>query len=260
MIEFRTLGAVDLRGAAGQELRGVLAQPKRLALLAYLALATPRGFQRRDVLLALFWPESDNKRARAALRKAVHVLRRELGKGVLVSRGDEEVGLADGTVWCDVVAFEHALREQRSPDALELYRGDLLDGFFVSGAPVFERWVDGERARLREHAAAGAWALAEQAAAEERDDLAVKWIRRAMNFTPEDEGALRRLITLFYQMGDRAAALHEYNQFAARLLQEYGVRPSAETRQLIDLVKASGEMPRSASGKRLPAPPSTPRG
>jgi serine/threonine-protein kinase len=260
MIEFRTLGAVDLRGGAGQELRGVLAQPKRLALLAYLALARPRGFQRRDVLLALFWPESDNAHARAALRKAVHVVRRQLGEGVLVSRGDEELGLADERVWCDVVAFEQALQERRPADALELYRGDLLDGFFVSGAPVFERWVDGERALLREQAAAGAWALAEQAAAEKRDDLAVKWVRRAMTFASGDEGALRRLIMLFYRMGDRAAALQAYNEFAVRLAQEYGVRPSAETRELVDVVKMSGEMPRNPSGKRPPAPPATSSG
>ncbi len=256
MIELRTLGAVDLRGVAGQELRGVLAQPKRLALLVYLALARPRGFQRRDVLLALFWPEFDQRRARAALRKAVHVVRRELGEGVLVSRGDEELGLADGTVWCDVVAFEQALGAQRATEALELYRGDLLDGFFVSGATDFERWIDGERGRLREQAAASAWALAEQAAADERDGVAVQWARRAMDFTPTDEGALRRLIVLFKRMGDRAAALHVYHQFAARLAQEYGVRPSAETRRLIELVKASGEILDDPKGKR--PPPATP--
>jgi serine/threonine-protein kinase len=252
MIELRTLGAVDLRGVAGQELRGVLAQPKRLALLVYLALARPHGFQRRDVLLALFWPESDHKRARAALRKAVHVVRRELGEGVLVGRGDEEVGLSGGTLWCDVVAFEQALTAHRTTEALELYRGDLLDGFFVSDAPDFERWVDGERGRLREQAAASAWALAEQAAADEHDGLAVQWARRAMGFTPTDEGALRRLILLFKRMGDRAAALHVYNQFAARLAQEYGVRPSAETRRLIELVKASGEILEVPKDKRPP--------
>ena len=257
MIELRTLGAVDVRGASGQELRGVLAQPKRLALLVYLALARPRGYQRRDVLLALFWPESDQQHSRAALRKAVHVVRRALGDRVLVGRGDEEVGLADGAVWCDAVAFEQALGE-RPADAVELYRGDLLEGFFVSGAPDFERWVDGERGRLREQAAAATWALAEQAAAEERDEHAVHWARRAMAFTPTDEAALRRLVTLLYRMGDRAAAMHVYTEFAARLQQEYGVRPSAETRGLIELVKASGEIVDHSKRPRPPAPPAPP--
>jgi DNA-binding SARP family transcriptional activator len=252
MIELKTLGAVELKGRDGREIRAVLTQPKRLALLVYLAVARPRGFHRRDVLLALFWPELDQAHARAALRKAVHVVRRGLGPDTLVGRGDEELGLAEGAVSCDASAFEQAVSEQRFGLALELYRGDLLEGFFISGGPEFERWVDGERGRLREQAAASAWALAEQAATDEHDALAVQWARRAMGFTPTDEGALRRLILLFKRMGDRAAALHVYRQFAARLAQEYGVRPSAETRRLIELVKASGEILEDPTSKRPP--------
>ena len=48
MIEFRLLGAVDLKGSDGETLRSVLAQPKRVALLAYLAVATPSGYHRRE--------------------------------------------------------------------------------------------------------------------------------------------------------------------------------------------------------------------
>jgi serine/threonine-protein kinase len=55
VIRLRTLGALELRGRGGQELRAVLAQPRRMALLAYLALATPRSYHRRDTVLALFW-------------------------------------------------------------------------------------------------------------------------------------------------------------------------------------------------------------
>jgi DNA-binding SARP family transcriptional activator len=258
MIELKTLGAVDLRDNAGLELRGVLAQPKRLALLVYLALARPRGFQRRDILLALFWPEADHEHARAALRKAALLLRRELGDGVLVSRGDEELGLTPGTVGCDVVAFEQALGEHRALAALELYRGDLLEGFFVSGAPEFERWVDTERARLREHAAGGAWAVAEQAAAAGQDAVAVTWARRALSYTPADEAALRQLLAFTYRLGDRATALRAYNEFAARLVQEFGVRPSAETRELIEQIKASGQITVAPKRPWPPGPPLKP--
>jgi hypothetical protein len=41
MIRLRVLGALDLRNSEGQELRAVLSQPKRAALLVYLALARP---------------------------------------------------------------------------------------------------------------------------------------------------------------------------------------------------------------------------
>ena len=257
MIELRTLGAVDLRDRDGRELRAVLAQPKRLALLVYLAVARPRGFHRRDTLLALFWPELEQGRARAALRKAVLVVRQGLdpaGRGgregeALVGRGDEELGLAEGAVSCDAAAFDRAIDERRFGDALDLYQGDLLAGFFITGAPEFERWVERERARFREQAAGAAWALAEESAAPGRDVLAVKWARRALDFTPTDESALRRLIRLFYRLGDRAAALRAYDDFAARLLEEEGVRPSAETRQLVQVMKRSGQLPTIREGE-----------
>ena len=60
MIELRTLGAVDLKGADGRAVRSILAQPKRLALLAYLAVHTAGA--RRDSVVALFWPELDGAR------------------------------------------------------------------------------------------------------------------------------------------------------------------------------------------------------
>jgi len=55
----------------------------------------------------------------------------------------------------------------------------------VSRAPEFERWVDRERSRLRELAASGAWALVERLAEEGQDAAAVKWVRAAMEFTPQ---------------------------------------------------------------------------
>src|SRR5437016_1530236 len=89
MIELRMLGRLSLTGADGLEVRGLLGQPRRLALLAYLAAASPQGFHRRDTLLALFWPELDQEHARAALRQALHVVRDALGGDAVASRGDE---------------------------------------------------------------------------------------------------------------------------------------------------------------------------
>src|SRR5690242_11415682 len=109
MIEFRTLSGLSLRGADGRELHALLARPKGVALLAYVALAPTHGFVRRDTLLAFFWPESDDAHARAALRKALYVLRGSLGDEVLVSHGDDEVGIDSRALWCDASAFRSAL-------------------------------------------------------------------------------------------------------------------------------------------------------
>ena len=94
MIELRTLGALELTSADSRAVGSVLAQPRRTALLCYLALAVPRGFHRRDTLLSLFWPDDDTEQGRHALRQSVYFLRRALGADAIVSRGDEELALA----------------------------------------------------------------------------------------------------------------------------------------------------------------------
>src|SRR5437764_14590984 len=109
MIELQTLGGLDLRDAKGHELHVVLRQPKRFALLAYLAVATPRGFHRRDTLLGLLWPALDEARARKALNRAIHFVRSAIGEEVLPSRGPEELGLDWTRIWSDVAGFEDAL-------------------------------------------------------------------------------------------------------------------------------------------------------
>ncbi len=241
MILLRTLGSVSLAGPDGAEVAAVLTQPKRLALLTFLAVAAPPGFHRRDTLLAMFWPSLDQGHARQSLRKAVHVLRRALGADVLVARGDEELAVAPDHLWCDAAAFERAVAEGRPADALELYRGDLLEGFFVAEAPEFERWHERERARLRDLAAQAAWSLAETAAARGQASDAIRWARRAAAFTPEDEAALRELVSVLTRVGDRSAALRAYDEFAERLEREFGVRPSEFTRRMIETVKHSGD-------------------
>ena len=135
MIRFRTFGSVALGGEEGAEYPSVLARPKLLGLLAFLAANTPRGFQRRDTLLGLFWGEVDQERARRALRQSLYHLRQAMGDDVIVGRGDDEVGLAPDLFWSDAAAFDAAIDCGEREEALDLYKGEFLQGFFVSDAP-----------------------------------------------------------------------------------------------------------------------------
>ena len=239
-LELRLLGSADLRPTGGAELREVVRQPKRLALLAYLAVERAPRFHRRDSLLALFWPEMDAQHARASLRRTLHFLRTYLGDQALETRGDE-VGVVAEHLWCDVTAFLGALDDGRPEAALDLYRGDLLEGFFVASAPGFEQWLDGEREQLRRAAAGAAWQLA--GAREAAGDVAAAggWGRRATALAPDDEVALRRMLSLFDRLGDRAAAVQVYEDFAQRLKQELDLEPAPETRALVEGIRSRAE-------------------
>jgi DNA-binding SARP family transcriptional activator len=222
VIQLQTLGALNLQ-RDGVEVRSVLSQPKRLALLVYLATAQPRGFHSRDTLLGLLWPEADDSAARNALRQALHYLRRSLGETTITSRTDRDVGIDPKILWCDGAAFDAAIAERRYADALELYHGEFLGGFFVEDAPELERWIDEERTRRRRQAVDASWALAQ--AEESRGELrtAVLWARKAVGMLPYDEAANRRLVTLLDQSGEPGAAIEAFDEFERRLGAEFAI-------------------------------------
>jgi tetratricopeptide (TPR) repeat protein len=142
-IEVRTLGTISTS-------RGNLARRRKpLVLLTYLVLGGRREYQQRDVLTALFWPDSPDRLARASLRQALATIERELGP-VLERRGTEEIRAGRDRVRVDVEDFLECLGREEWTKALRLYRGPFLDGVHLPGAPEVERWIDLQQLRLAE--------------------------------------------------------------------------------------------------------------
>ena len=229
-IALRTFGALDLSGGPGAE--RLIQQPKRAALLVFLAVAEPRGWHRRDRLLGLFWPEHSQSHGRAALRRAVYAIRQSLGDGVVVSRGDDELAIDAAVLSSDAATFDEALERHQWSRALELYRGHFLEGFFAD-APGFERWAEDERARYRDQAARAAWRLAEFFENEAQLTIATRFARQVALLAQTDERLMRRVIQLLDRAGDRAGAVKAYEDFARRLKADLGIDPSLETRELV---------------------------
>ena len=241
MIEFRALGPAELVGPEGADTAAVLARPKLLGLLSFLTVGATRGFHRRDALIGVFWAELEQDRARSAVRQSLYRLRQFMGESTIETRGDDEVGVSAHAFRCDVRAFEDALQRGDREAALQLYRGDLLEGFYVPDAPEFERWLDQRRKELRQLASNAAWEVAEQEAAQGMTNAAGRWSRRARDLAPLDERLLRRVIKLLDGMGDRAGAVREYETFARRMADELELEPSPETRALVDRVRERAE-------------------
>ncbi len=226
-ISLSTLGSVDI--AATPEAGDLLmAQPKRLALLIYLAHARPRGLRRRDELVARFWPEVTDEAARNALSQALHFLRRTLGEHVLVSRGIHEVGVNPDAVTSDALQFEEAVARGALREAAALYRGPFLNAFHVSQAPGFEEWLGEERARLHRMCADTLVTVAGAAELAGRWDEVVAWRRRLEDTEPLDGRNVAGLILALGRVGDRTGALRVAEQHAARIREELGAEPDGE--------------------------------
>jgi len=270
VLRFRTLGALDLHAPDGSELRSVLAQPRRVALLVYLALATPRGPHRRDRLLALFWPDQDQAHARNALSQAVFFLRSALGADAVVSRTADEVGLDLSTVWCDAITFDEAVDARRYMDAIELYRGDLLAGFHVAGAaPEFAEWLDATRATYaRRYAGAMQSIAVEREAAGDRAG-AVVWRRRVAAQDPLNSDAALQLMRAFAAAGDPGAAIRHARVHETLLREELDAPPDGRISQFVKTLQESPAITGTsapphasspASERSVPAPTGPPPG
>jgi serine/threonine-protein kinase len=229
-------GGIDLRGP-GVELDALLVNNKAVGALAYLSMPTVGRFVRRDILTALLWPELDQARARSALRKTLHLVRRALGPESILSRGDEEVALSPDVVWCDAAAFTSAADAGFLLQALKLVRGELMPGFHLPECGEFDRWLEDERSAARERAAAAAWALAQRFETNDQYSDAAGMARIAIRYSWSDERALRRALLMLERLGDRAGALRLYEEFARRLRQELETEPSRETIELVTRLK-----------------------
>ena len=94
---------------------------RRLALLAVLAATGDQG-RSRDQLLALFWPEATQARARHSLDQLLYALRNTIDEAVFA--GVNPVRLNFEVLDSDVSEFNEALQ-----------RGDMGAAAEVSGGP-----------------------------------------------------------------------------------------------------------------------------
>ena len=235
VVSLRLLGGASVDGSDGPiAARG--ARGRRLALLAVLAAARGRAVS-RDKLVALFWPETDAERVRPLLSDSLYMVRSALGDDALVTSGDD-IRLNADRISSDLESFQRLLDEGALAEAVAVYAGPFLDGFHVSDAPDFERWVDGERERLAARYGDALDALAQAGERSGNSTDAVAWLRRLAAHDPYAGRTAARLMHALDRSGNRAAALQHARVHAALLRDEFGADPDPEVATLADRLKA----------------------
>jgi adenylate cyclase len=253
--------SIEADDGGGIPLSGRVAQRHRLALLALIAMAPGQRLS-RDKLISYLWPESDAERGRNLLKVSSYVLRTELGETAVLSEGDD-LRLNADVVHTDAVELDAALARGDHAEAVALYKGPFLDGFFLSEAPEFEQWAARERERLTARYAKALEALADQAEAKGDAARAAEWWKARAVLDPYDSRVALRLMQSLEASGNRAAALQHASVHQRLLAHEFGIAPASEIVAFAEQLRTKPPVAADASAAResqleLAAPPSPP--
>ncbi len=249
MLVLRTFGGLSLENG-GRPLVGAAGQPRRLALLAVLAVAGDAGLT-RDRLCALLWPESDTERARGALKQTLYALRRDVQDPDLII-GATELRLNPDVITSDVADFTSALSKGELEKAAARYRGPFLDGVHLRSASEFERWADTQRQTLALRYADALEKLVGAAMGRRDAAAAVDWARQLSVADALNTRAALLFIHALDAAGDRAGAIRQGELHAALLRRELEVEPSPELTQTLARLR---EMPASVAASPGAASP-----
>jgi serine/threonine-protein kinase len=257
----KLFGGAAIVAEDGVALSSRAAQRHRLALLALLALAPDRRLS-RDKLIAHIWPETRTERGRSLMNDSVYLLRAALGDDAILTKGDD-LFLDANLVRADVAEFEAALERGDHENAVALYRGPFLDGFFLNSAPEFEHWTDGQRERLRRAWAKSVEELAERAAAREDTARSAEWWRLLAAQEPCNSRVALGLMNALAAAGDRAGAIRHAQVHATLLREEIGAEPDPEVTALAERlrvapIRGNEDQPGRPPVRHVPSPTSAP--
>ena len=235
---------------------------KALALLAYLAV-TKRPHS-RESLAGLLWGEMTDAAAKANLRKILSALREVAGPELTIDRQTVAFNV-ESTHWLDTGIFEAKLHGpaasvnatgsvsendvRQIEEAVRLYGGDFLEGFYVRSAPAFEEWALAERERFRQMALRALYRLVGHYTAKGDHGRGLDYATRLLALEPWHEEVHQQMMMLLALSGQRSAALKQFEVCRRLLADELGVEPNRDTVELHH---------RIASGEVTPQPAATP--
>ncbi|MGH6815180.1 MAG: AfsR/SARP family transcriptional regulator, partial [Hyphomicrobiaceae bacterium] len=239
-VEHRTLTITTLGKFAcrfgTREIR--IASRKSCALLGYLAISRSEA-ETRERLVGLLWSESEEERARASLRQALHEIREAFNRAGFDGLRADKLSIAFDRTRIEVdlaSVLQHAAERRPHPVLLAGRRQieTLLDTFETID-PAFRVWLLATRQSLHDRIAG---LLAQALHLPEMDAGGKAEAAQALlNLDPTHEEACRFLIRARVAAGDIGSALRIYKTLWDLLDTEYDIEPSKETQELIAAVK-----------------------
>jgi DNA-binding SARP family transcriptional activator len=218
-------------------------------LFCYLLLHADRPHH-RETLASLLWPEQPPAQSKSYLRRTLWQLQSvfngqdDLNSVVRIESDWIQVNCT-AVLRLDVALFEKAFigaqgktgagldatAVQALAEAVQMYRGDLLEGWYLD-------WCLFERERYQQMLLMMLDKLMEYCEACCAYESAIGYGMQILRHDLARERTHRRLMRLYYLSGDRTGALRQYERCTAVLQQELGVKPAASTERLHNQIQA----------------------
>ena len=180
----------------------------------------------RDRLVAFLWPESGSESARHSLEQLLYLLRRQVNEGLFA--GNDPIRLNPQVITCDASDFERAVARGAIDEAIALYQGPFLDGFYLSSAGDFQEWVEAERARLANAYAQALIRQAERFTQNGECEAAVTVWRKLVALDSMSSRNVLGLVRSLAESGDRAGALRAAHTYETMVREELDISPEPE--------------------------------
>lgn len=246
-IHLTLLGPIDLRKADGREVRSVLAQPKRVALLAFLCVEGRSGSIPRDRVIGLLWPETTEDRARSSLRTALYQLRQSLGSDAIETLGtDLRIDLA--ILSCDAARLLDAAAARDHATVVDLFQGDFMEGFHLSDAAEFDRWMEGRRSEVHRAVVAAATAL------DPTNPDAMRILAWLVERRPGEERAVQHYLEGVHRTRGAGAARGLHASWSEAYRERFEQDPDPSALELLDRLDQEGGPKTPATQGPAPAP------
>lgn len=199
---------------------------------SYLILSSSSHSISRQRLSASFWPEKDQEKANGNLRQNLARIRRlqETHGFRFIASSFSLIYLVHYEVEWDLPRFLAALEgndQESILRACEFYSGDLLADIGPS-SEEFEEWLSDQRDRLRSR-------LIEKLSAAINGDIDMTLggrslcARKLLTLDPCNEQAFQVLMIEAAEHGDHARVHELFERCERELMNEFGVRSSADT-------------------------------
>ncbi len=236
MRTYKLLGSLEV--ADDGVLASVMKSDKGCALLA-LAILSGQTL-RREAVADLLWDAGSTKLSLANLRGLLPRLRKLLPELAITRQTIAFAPADDAQIDVNQLTIALANDDLEQLDlGLRLYRGELLEGFYLVDTPRFNEWLTVQRERLRVQVLDGYRRVCRFYESARRWDAGIDAARRWLAIDDFDEDAHRTLMRLLAANGQITAAMQQYAACREHLTRELGIEPEAETRKLARELQAS---------------------